>query len=152
MKVNTILANFIYVFHLLIIMFVVFIPFTQIPAYLILHVVFSICLISHWYNNNNACSLSMLESKLRGIDYTNGFSHQFIAPIYDISTTEWSKICYVIVITLSLVSIYYLITSPRWETMRECINKTKKDIERQENLTFNDKMSLYINCLEPLFI
>lgn len=136
----------------MIILFILFVPFTKIPAYLILHIVFSISLLVHWYNNNNACSLSMFESKLRGIPYTNSFSHQFIAPIYDISSTEWSDICYKVTILLMGVSIYYLITSPKWSIFNKCIKETKKYIKQNKNLTWNEKMNLYINCIEPLFI
>ena len=78
METNIILANIIFVFHIIIILFILIAPFTNKIALLILHIVFSLCLLLHWHLNSNVCSLSILESHLRGLDYTNTFSHQFI--------------------------------------------------------------------------
>ena len=110
---NIVLANFIFMFHTLIILFILFAPFIDIPAILILHITFSICLLVHWWANNNICSLSLLESKLRGMDHTESFTHKFIAPIYDISQTEWSRICIIITIILLCISSYKLYYSKK---------------------------------------
>jgi len=109
--VNIILANMINLFHIIVILFVLFIPFSNIPMLLLLHIVFSMSLLVHWYNNNNQCSLTLLESKLRGLDVTESFTYKFIAPLYDVSKTDWSKICYSFTIVLMIVSIYRLYNS-----------------------------------------
>ena len=85
---NIFLANCISIFHTLVVLFVLLAPFIDIPAILILHITFSVCLLIHWWANNNICSLSYIESQLRGTDHTESFTHKFIAPIYDISKTE----------------------------------------------------------------
>ena len=111
--VNIILANMINLFHIIVILFVLFIPFSNVPMLLLLHIVFSMSLLVHWYNNNNQCSLTLLESKLRGLDVTESFTYKFIAPLYDVSKTDWSKICYSFTIVLMIVSIYRLYNSKR---------------------------------------
>lgn len=148
---NIFLADLIYIFHFIIILFILFVPFTKTPSYLILHIVFSFSLLVHWYNNNNICSLSLFESKLRGIEYNNSFSHQFIAPVYDISSTKWGETCYYAVILLAIISFYNLITSEQWKFFKECLDKTKEYINKNTNIKINEKIKLYINCLYVLF-
>jgi len=102
------IANTIKVFHIFVIFFVIFTPITTnvLNYYLILHILLCISLLVHWLANNNICSLSVFESKLRGIPYTESFSHQFVSPIYDISSTSLSQISYFITIIALLASIY----------------------------------------------
>lgn len=150
MTLNIFLANIISLFHFLVVLFMIIIPFTKVPLYLLLHIVFSLSLLVHWYHNNNICSLSLLESKLRGIEYNNSFTHQFIAPMYDISDTKWIKLCYGITIFLALISLYYLIISPRWEIAKKCYKKTNDYIKKNNKLSFYDKLNLYTNCLDIL--
>jgi serine/threonine protein kinase len=122
-------------FHIFIVIVVLLLPFSNIPSLLLLHFVFSFSLITHWYFNNNICSLSLMESKLRGIKYTTSFTHQFIAPIYNISTTQWSNICYIIVILLMSISLYKLIKSKVFEKCINCFKQTRN-----------------IKCFLPLFV
>ena len=133
---NIFLANMISVFHTLVIIFILLAPFCNIPSLLILHVTFSFSLLIHWYNNNNECSLTYMEAKLRGLDRTESFSHKFISPLYDISKTEWSKYCYIITIVLMCVSIYYLYHSDKVSQAWKCFNDTSKELEYRN-------MSLY---------
>lgn len=150
---NIILANMISIFHIIIILFVLIAPFTNIVAILILHATFCLSLLVHWYSNNNICSLSVMEAKLRGLDYTDSFSHKFIGPIYDISKTTWSNICYIITITLMIVSIYYIYKSNKFSIVyQQC--REIADIIKQNPDKFSvyDKIKLYTNCLNALFM
>lgn len=148
---NDFLANIIWLFHLFVVIFILLAPFTNIPALLILHVSFSLSLLVHWFGNNNVCSLSYMESKLRGLDHTESFTHQFIAPLYDISKTDWSKYCYVITIILMSISIYYLYNSPRVAEVFKCYRQLKQD-ENISKLSFVEKISIYGKCFSDLFI
>lgn len=148
---NKLLADIIWLFHLFIVVFILLAPFTNIPALLILHVSFSLSLLVHWYGNNNVCSLSFMESSLRGLDHTESFTHKFIAPLYDISKTEWSKYCYVITIILMSVSIYYLYQSPRVAKAFECYNNMKINTDILK-LPFYKRINVYFNCFADLFI
>ena len=81
---NIFLANIIWFLHVLIILFILIAPFTNLTALLILHITFSISLLVHWAFNSNECSLTLLESQLRGIPRNESFSYKFISPVYNI--------------------------------------------------------------------
>lgn len=147
---SIILANIISLFHTIIILFILFAPFTDIPAILILHITFSLCLLVHWWANNNICSLSYIESQLRGTDYTKSFTHKFIAPIYDISQTEWSRICKIITIILLLISIYNLYYSKKTSQILQCYNTLIQDKEFLKK-PFITRLSSYIICFKDFF-
>ena len=150
-ETSILLANCIYIFHILIILFVILAPFIDIPAILILHITFSLCLLVHWWANNNICSLSFIESQLRGTDHTESFTHKFIAPIYDISKTEWSKICKIITIILLCISLYNLYYSKKTAEIFKCYNNliTNEDFMKKP---FVSRMSHYMFCFKDLFI
>lgn len=148
---NIFLANMIYLFHIIVIVFVLLAPFSNIPAILILHVTFSFSLLIHWYNNNNECSLTYMEAKLRGLDRTESFSHKFISPLYDISKTEWSRYCYIITIVLMCVSIYYLYHSDKVSKAWKCFNDRSKNLE-YKNMPLYKKIIFGFNCFKPLLI
>jgi hypothetical protein len=139
---NVFMANIIYYFHLFIIFCVLVLPFTNIPAYLILHIVGSISLLLHWKTNSNICSLTLLEAQLRGIDRVNTFTHDFIAPIYDISNTDWSEICTLITLILLFVSIIKLANNEKAKQMW----KACKQISNTQYDSFLTKMSEYMKC------
>lgn len=148
---NIFLANMIYIFHVIVIVFVLLAPFSNIPAFLILHVTFSFSLILHWYNNNNECSLTYMEAKLRGLDRTESFTHKFIAPLYDISKTEWSRICYIVTIVLMCVSIYYLYHSDKVSKAWRCFTNRNEDEEYKE-LPLYKRVIYGFNCFKPLLV
>jgi hypothetical protein len=106
-----ILANLIRLFHIIIVLFIIVAPFTRVPSILVLHITFSICLFAHWNANSNICSLSLLESQLRGIEYTNTFTHDFISPIYDIQDKTWGNVSYYTTLVLMCISILMLYRS-----------------------------------------
>ena len=118
---NSFLANCISIFHYLVILFVIFAPFSNIPAILILHATFALCLMVHWWGNSNACSLTVLESYLRGLDSrTESFTHKFIAPIYEISASEWNNVVWIITIITFCISIYKLYYSHKVVNALKC--------------------------------
>ena len=127
------------------------IGFLNIPAFLILHVTFSFSLLLHWYNNNNECSLTYMEAKLRGLDRTESFTHKFIAPLYDISRTEWSRICYIVTIVLMFVSIHYLYNSDKVSQAWKCFTDRNSDPE-YKNLPLYRRIIFSFNCFKPLLI
>jgi small neutral amino acid transporter SnatA (MarC family) len=112
---SSLLADSIFIFHALVILFFIIGPFTHIPALLILHVTFGLSLLVHWRLNSNMCSLSILESQLRGLDRTHTFTHQLVAPLYEISENEWNLLIYVITISLMGISLYNLYYSEKFQ-------------------------------------
>ena len=142
---NIYLANFIYVLHILVILFVIFAPFSNIPSILIIHIAFSFSLLVHWIANNNACSLTYLESQLRGIDVKDSFTYQFISPVYDISKTDWSRICYTITIIVLIISIYKLSNSKAFSKSLKCYNDLSND-PKYNTLPFYQRFKMSILC------
>lgn len=144
---NLLLADLIFLFHCIIILFVLFAPFTNIPAILILHIVFAVSLMVHWHANSNVCSLSIMEAHLRGLDSREDtFTHQFIAPVYDISATEWSNIVWYITVFVMAISIYKLYNTEKFKVAWKCF----KESDSSDNI--GDKIFNMVNCFKPLFI
>ena len=148
---NIFLANVIYYFHIFIVLFMVFVPFTNIPSLLILHIVSGICLLIHWKLNSNVCSLTILEAKLRGIDRVHTFTHEFIAPIYDISSTSWSHVCSILTILLVYISFIKILNNKSfkntWDTCKKIYNSKNDSNPSIEK----SKIAQYIECIKPLF-
>ena len=143
MEFNNLLANIVSIFHTIVVLFELFAPFSDIPALLILHITFSVTLLSHWYGNSDVCSLSYLESFLRGKPYTEGFTYKFIGPMYNISQTEWSQLCYILTIGLMCISIYKLINHPIFIESWKCYKEHSTGIfDFEQNL----------KCFYPLLV
>jgi hypothetical protein len=144
---SLLLADSIFVFHCIIILFILFAPFTNIPAILILHITFAFSLIVHWHANSNVCSLSILETHLRGLDTSEDtFTHQFIAPMYDISSTEWSNIVWIVTSIVLGISVYKLYHTDKFKIVLKCYSESKP-----ETTTFS-KITQFLECFKPLFI
>ena len=145
MNGNLLLANLISLFHTIVVLFMLIAPFTGKPALMILHIVFGLSLLVHWWANNNICSLTYLEAQLRGLDHTESFTHKFIGPVYDICKTDWSTICYILTIALMMISMYNLYHSPIVKAAFECYRDTNTNTDVK--LTFSER----IKCFAPLF-
>lgn len=147
--VNETLANLVSAFHGLIVLFVLLVPFLDTPYFFVLHFTFCVSLLVHWWGNSNVCSLSVLESKLRGLDYTESFTHQFVGPLYDISKTTWSRVCYIVTIILMCMSAYKIYTSNKWSEALRCYNIVNTD-PKYKDLPFYKKIVLYFDCFRIL--
>ena len=144
---SLLLADSIFLFHCLIILFILFAPFTNTPAILVLHIAFAFSLIVHWHANSNVCSLSILEAHLRGLDTREDtFTHKFIAPMYDISSTEWSNIVWVITSVVLCISVYKLYHTDKFKIAWKCYSESNS-----ETTTYN-KIIQFLECFKPLFI
>jgi len=142
MSKNKLLADLVYIFHFIVIIFVLLAPFTNIPAILILHITFSVCLFVHWYANSNVCSLTVLEANLRGLERSETFTHQFIGPIYDISSTGWSNFIWLITIFIMCIAVYKLYNTDKFKTAWKCYY----------NLKENSSYTKILECFKPLFL
>jgi hypothetical protein len=142
MHCNNILANITSTFHVCLIIFVLIVPFLNIPSLLFIH--FSLCLslLIHWLANSDVCSLSIIESQLRGIDYTQSFTHRFVSPMYSISSSDWSTICYIITILLLCITVYKIYQSGRFSKTIDFYNKLDK--------SNSSRTEIYMKCLHTL--
>ena len=135
------LANMVFLFHIFVILFIVFTPFLNVPPVIqILHITSCICLFVHWMSSSDVCSLTIIEGQLRGIDRTNTFTHQFIGPVYNITSTEWSNIIWLITFIVMSISIYKLYNTDRFKIALKCYNSHEFSIKHT------------IKCFKPLFI
>lgn len=139
---NIFLANLVYIFHLSVILFILFSPLLNIPSLLILHVAFSLTILLHWIANSNVCALSVFEAKLRGIPYTQSFSHKFIGPIYDISNTTWCYISYILTIAILAYSIYKLTNHHKWLEAKKYI----QELEFGSDVSCYQRWVQYLKC------
>jgi len=144
---DLLLADLIFLFHCIVILFILLAPFSNIPAILILHITFCVCLFIHWYSNSNICSLSLIEANLRGLEYREDtFTHKFIAPIYDISVTEWSNTVWVITFVLLCISLYKLWNNDIVKNAWKCYKESKPQDSLSKSFTN------VVKCFTPLFV
>lgn len=116
-------ADCIRVLHILLVMFVLIVPFCRplfpqdspLPGLLIvMEVVVIPAILIHWVTNQSTCCLTMLECSLRGVPANQTFMHQLLDPVYrfvsnDHLDNETLKPCmYTIIILLWLKSVYEL--------------------------------------------
>jgi hypothetical protein len=114
--INDSIIILISVLHILIILFVLLIPFSGNDALMLLHIIVVPFIIIHWLYNNNKCCLSVAEKYIRKIshgtksDVKDTFVYQFIAPIYDFNKNHESYSAFIYMITMLLwsVSMYNL--------------------------------------------
>ena len=77
--------------HVVIILYILLTPFTARgagPLFIYMLVVFAI--VMHWVANHHFCVLSLLESKIRGIDYEQGFINSVLKPIFGVGVNRVS--------------------------------------------------------------
>jgi hypothetical protein len=91
-----------------------------------------------------------MESQLRGLDYTESFTHKLISPIYDISKTEWSNVSYIITLLLFTISAAKIYNDPRWKMAWESLVQTHEKIKNDTSIGLFPKLIVYIKSLEIL--
>jgi len=112
---NEILLKIITFLHVLFIMFIVIIPFTNSTYLLLLHAITVPFLILHWICNNNVCVLTLIEKNLRmqmygTVDEKECFTCRLIEPIYDFGKNYEAFTVFIYIFTISLwcLSVYKL--------------------------------------------
>lgn len=140
-KSNEVLANLVLSFHIFVISFIVIVPFLDVPPSIyILHIISCICLFVHWASNSDVCCLTVLEGNLRGVHRSETLTHQFISPVYKISTTEWNNIVWLFTFALMCVSIYKLCITDKFKKSVKCMMSEKLDLHN------------FMKCIRPLFV
>ncbi len=102
--------------HTILILFIVVIPFIGKNYLLFLHAITGFTILLHWIFNNNVCSLTIIEYKLREIvsgkpvNRDSCFMARLIEPIYDFKKNHHSRriFLYTMLIGLIFMSIYKL--------------------------------------------
>jgi hypothetical protein len=97
--------NFVRFVHGIFVLFILLAPFSNVELLLTYHFIIVPFLWMHWYTNNDVCALTLIESKLRGIENTSEtYLGSIINPIYQIQ----NKDMYIITGILFLITTYNL--------------------------------------------
>jgi len=108
---SNIVANIIWFIHLIFIILVVIVPFSNSPYLLMMHSIFIPFMILHWVTNNDTCVLTTIEKTARDIkkkeDEKDCLTCKLINPVFNFKkdNEKSSKFIYIITITLWLFSI-----------------------------------------------
>ena len=81
---SALLANVCWLLHLLFVLWVVVVPFTNNEPMLVLHLIVMPFLWFHWCLNDDTCALTLMERHLRGVSCEESFFHNLVSPIYKI--------------------------------------------------------------------
>lgn len=113
---NELFLKLITFIHILIILFIVIVPFTNSNYFLLLHAIVVPFIMIHWILNDNTCVLTLLEKNIREQLYgiapkkDECFTCNLIEPIYDFKSNYESMSAAIYIITLVLwgISVYKL--------------------------------------------
>lgn len=102
------LANVCWVLHVLFLLWVIAVPFTNNEPMLVLHLMVMPFLWFHWWLNDDTCALTLMERHLRGVPSDQSFFHNLVSPVYKIKdrhvrmASQWASLV-LWLITLSKV-------------------------------------------------
>jgi hypothetical protein len=91
-----------------------------------------------------------MESQLRGLDYTESFTHRLIAPMYDISKTQWSTISYTLTLLLFTISTSKIYNDPKWSQAWDSLLKTHENIKTNNEMGIFSKIAVYMKSIDIL--
>ncbi len=112
---NEFILKLITLIHILVILFIVIVPFTSSTYLLLLHVIVVPFIMLHWLINDNTCVLTIIEKNMREKMYGEAktedcFTCRLIEPIYDFKNdySSFSTIIYIVTFALWAISVYKL--------------------------------------------
>jgi hypothetical protein len=111
---NEILLKIVVITHILFVLFVFLVPFFGTNMLLLMHFIVVPFVILHWITNQNQCSLTIIERKIRKEIYgeepnpNDCIAYNIITPIYDFNKnySNMSFAIYLITIFLWLCTAY----------------------------------------------
>ena len=92
-------ANLIWLIHMILICFVVLVPFVGPLHFVLLDLVLMIGIAGHWLLNSNVCCLTELECLLRGItDRSESFFERLVGPVYGLNncSSQWIGLIFLV--------------------------------------------------------
>lgn len=113
-RMNCIAANIVWILHFLFMAWFVLTPFFNNGPMLTLHLFTGPLLWLHWLLNDDTCSLTLLEMKLRGIDHCNeSFFWNVVSPIYKPQlNANGSNILWIVSVLLWLITVAKVLRKP----------------------------------------
>jgi len=102
--------------HILLMLFILLVPFFGSNYLLTMHFIIVPFIILHWVVNNNTCALTIMEHKIRETmtgtvcDVNDCITYRIISPVYDFNKNynNFSSIIYIVTISLWLITAYRL--------------------------------------------
>jgi hypothetical protein len=113
---NVFAANVVRVIHILFMLWMAVVPFTNNEPMLVLHLIVNPFLWLHWITNQDACSLTLLEMYLRGVPPEKSFFHSVVSPVYKIDDETLKGLCWTISIALWLITLSKVMKRPKMIT------------------------------------
>ncbi len=128
--INTILLKLILIIHIVIVIFILLIPFTNSNYLLLLHAIMVPFIMIHWVLNNNTCALTLFEKKIREkiTGTTNAhrecFTCKIIEPIYDFKNNYKERATFIYAITtglwlISVLKLYFKFKNCQIKNLKE---------------------------------
>lgn len=121
MALNCVLANIVWVLHILFVVFVIYAPFSSHPQLVVMHAITIPFVCFHWMLANDTCCLTLCERWLRGCEAKESFFHNLVSPVYNaavpgagISDETLSKWIWAATLLLWSVSAVRLARNPDW--------------------------------------
>ena len=104
------ISNIIFVLHSIIVLLIIFIPFSDNEKYLNLYISVIPFLFYHWSVNDDTCILTTLERKFRNIDSNEQtFLNRIISPVYKIPNNKMGEIAK----TVTIILFYYVMVKTK---------------------------------------
>ena len=105
--IEEIKLKIIFICHLIIILFVVIVPFFNSNYLLFMHSIIVPFIIFHWVTNNNMCALTLIEKEIRkrlnkNSNSDNCFTCKIIEPVYDFKNNHIRRRKFIYTITIFL--------------------------------------------------
>lgn len=76
------LANAVWLLHMLVLLFIVIAPFTNGEFALLMHFIMAPGLLVHWATNMDTCALTLVEARLRGVPCSQTFLDGLVGSLY----------------------------------------------------------------------
>ncbi len=128
---NNFVLTLINIIHFLVILFVVFAPFTSSTLLLLLHCIIVPFIMLHWLLNNDTCAITVFEKHIRTtmnggnpVKDDDCFAYKIIGPIYNFmnDNVDYSKWTWTLTSGLWLVTFYKLFKKQKEGALKKILN------------------------------
>ena len=106
------IVELIRILHITLILFITCIPFMRNVHWplLVLHSTSVFTLMAHWWSNQDACFLTLLECTMRGLPEqlckSTSFMYQLVSPVYNIEDDQLKRFVMIVTPILGAISAY----------------------------------------------
>ena len=107
-KKNSAAVTIIRLAHVVILLFIVMVPFTNNDILISYNFIFIIGMWMHWAMNSNVCVLSTMEHQLTGVKYSEGFINNVLTPIFELPKNSNVYITWAVTAILFVVDVIKL--------------------------------------------